>query len=224
MMEASPTPSDKTLLRRQMSARRRAFQGTVREEEEAACLDRMRTCFNLNAQSSVQSSVQSAAHSSVAQPAPDPSPALCVAGYMADDGELNVAPILLWLQTLGCRLALPSAHDEGALIFREWDGTSLVTGRYGIKEATGDPCEPDLILVPLLACDDHGARLGRGGGYYDQWLASRGTNVYRLGVAFSFQCVDTVPVEAHDQRLDGILSAKGFRQCRPHPHDARLWL
>lgn len=216
MMEVSPTPSDKTLLRRQMAARRRAFQGEAREEEEAACLDHMRTSFNLSAQSS--------ADPSVVQPVRDPSPALCVAGYMADDGELNITPILLWLQTLGCRLALPCIEDDGSLIFKEWDGTSLVTGRYGIKEAEGDPCEPDLILVPLLACDNHGARLGRGGGYYDRWLGSRGANVYRLGVAFSFQCVDTVPIEAHDQRLDGILSATGYRQCRPHPEDARLWL
>lgn len=89
----------------------------------------------------------------------------------------------------------------------------LSRGNYGILEpAAGRPAPaPDLILVPGLAFDHSGGRLGRGRGYYDRFLI--GCAGYRLGLAFRCQFVGGVPVEPCDVPMDGVLTADGWEDA-----------
>ena len=87
----------------------------------------------------------------------------------------------------------------------------LVPGRFGIREPVGDevPPPPDLILVPGLAFDRTGNRLGWGGGFYDRWLGSH-PGVPRLGIGFSCQVLERLPGEPHDMRVNFVLTEDGL--------------
>ncbi len=87
----------------------------------------------------------------------------------------------------------------------------LAPGRFGIREPVGSelPPPPDLILVPGLAFDRSGNRLGWGGGFYDRWLGTH-PGVPRLGIGFSCQIVADLPGEPHDLRVDGVLTEAGI--------------
>lgn len=89
----------------------------------------------------------------------------------------------------------------------------MIPGVKGpLEPADGAPAPPpDLILVPGLAFTPDGRRLGRGGGYYDRWLATQ-RGIPTLGICFSCQLVDTLPVESHDVRVDAILTEAGLRE------------
>jgi 5-formyltetrahydrofolate cyclo-ligase len=117
----------------------------------------------------------------------------------------------------GYPLALPAlvAADTGyRMIFRRFCiGDELSDGPFDIRQPADDAeiVEPGLLLMPLLAFDARGIRLGYGGGYYDRALAdlrSRG-NVAAWGVAFSGQQLAETPSEAHDEPLDGIFTETG---------------
>jgi len=101
---------------------------------------------------------------------------------------------------------------EGSdLHFRAVTETSeLSLGTLGIHEpAAGEPrCHADLILVPGLAFDPQGGRLGRGRGFYDTFLAK--SEGFRVGVCFSEQLVASIPMEEHDCRMDAILTPEGI--------------
>jgi 5-formyltetrahydrofolate cyclo-ligase len=68
------------------------------------------------------------------------------------------------------------------------------------------PFIPDLVLVPGLAFSRAGHRLGRGGGFYDRLLAGRARDAFKLGICFSLQLLECVPIEDHDTVLDGVIS------------------
>jgi 5-formyltetrahydrofolate cyclo-ligase len=112
--------------------------------------------------------------------------------------------------------ALPCATDEKSLIFRRWSrGEPLVRHRLGMEEPSAEAplCQPAVILVPLLAFDGEGYRLGYGGGYYDRTMEALGNTADAsplfIGVAYSMQEVEQVPTNAHDAPLDGILTELG---------------
>ena len=74
----------------------------------------------------------------------------------------------------------------------------------------------DVIVLPLLACDEQGQRLGQGGGWYDRTLANCGAQrPLCIGIGFTLQCVPQVPCEAHDEPLDIFISARGPRAFTP---------
>ena len=84
---------------------------------------------------------------------------------------------------------------------------ALESGRFGTQHPAGDEVfngKPDLILVPGLAFDQRGSRLGYGAGYYDIFLAQN-PQAFKLGVCYPFQLVDEVPIEPHDVQLDQII-------------------
>jgi 5-formyltetrahydrofolate cyclo-ligase len=106
-------------------------------------------------------------------------------------------------------LAFPRM-EGGAMSF--WTARSLsAPGAMGVREPEGgQPAPPpDLILVPGLAFDRGGHRLGRGGGYYDRWLASAPA-AFRLGVCFSRQVVEALPRETHDCPVEAVLTENGM--------------
>ncbi len=108
------------------------------------------------------------------------------------------------------QLLLPTVVGEELVIKPFCLGQTMCRGALGIAEPIGVPFEPlsaiQLVLVPGLAFDDRGYRLGRGRGYYDRFLAHPAlSNVLKIGIAFDFQRVDVVPTEAHDIPLDGVI-------------------
>lgn len=84
---------------------------------------------------------------------------------------------------------------------------ALESGRFGTQHPAGDEVfdgKPDIILVPGLAFDHRGFRLGYGAGYYDTFL-QKNAQAFKVGVCYPFQLVDEVPIEPHDVQLDQII-------------------
>ncbi|PZR00039.1 MAG: 5-formyltetrahydrofolate cyclo-ligase [Cereibacter sphaeroides] len=104
------------------------------------------------------------------------------------------------------------------LQFREWSpGCALVEGEFGARiPSEGAWLEPEVLIVPLLAFDRRGYRLGYGGGFYDRTLERLRLRhpVLAVGFAFSGQEIDEVPTEPTDQRLDAILTENGLLEFR----------
>lgn len=133
-----------------------------------------------------------------------------IAGYAAIGGEADPFPLMAALANNGHPLCLPRAHNK-VLSFHTWKpGDPLVTGRMNIPEPDAKAKErrPDLILVPLLAFDRHGYRLGYGGGYYDRYLQEHRAkrSVRAVGIAYAGQQVEEIPFESFDQKLDAVVT------------------
>jgi 5-formyltetrahydrofolate cyclo-ligase len=147
-------------------------------------------------------------------------PDAIVAGYIASGSELNAAPLMTALEERGVALALPVVGERGQrLIFRRWkSGDALTPNRYDIGEPLPDKAEvtPSHLLVPLLAFDDNGFRLGYGGGYYDRTLAAlrAATKIKAIGLAFHAQRLAFVPRGPGDEPLDLILTERNV--VSPH--------
>jgi 5-formyltetrahydrofolate cyclo-ligase len=143
-------------------------------------------------------------------------PLACVAGYHPAGSEMDPAALCRRLATLGATLALPVAgHRDGPLVFRTWsEGDLLIADAAGVPApaASAAAVRPDMVITPLLAFDRAGGRLGQGGGHYDRTLAElRGSGpVFVLGLAYAGQELPEIPMEAHDQRLDAILTEIGY--------------
>jgi 5-formyltetrahydrofolate cyclo-ligase len=141
-------------------------------------------------------------------------PGAIVSGFMPLKSEINPLPLLQKLAQHGARLALPVVAGRGKpLIMREWAwGEPLASGVWGIREpkAEAPEVEPDILLVPLLAFDRAGHRIGYGAGYYDMTihrLRSR-KPVTAIGIAFAAQEVAKVPSTPRDERLDLVLTER----------------
>ena len=137
-----------------------------------------------------------------------------VSVYWPIRSELNTRPLIDALADKGYRVTLPVMHKvRHPLAFRDFEpGDDLVKGPYGLSEPAADrPARaPDILFSPLSAFDRRGYRLGYGGGIYDATLSELRAKkpVVAIGVAYSFQEVDHVPTEPHDQRLDYILTER----------------
>ena len=147
-----------------------------------------------------------------------PEPGQVVSGYWPFRSEIDSLPLLRRLARRGARLALPVTPPRGsgqALSFRAWTPEAeLAPGAFKVREPLADAAltEPDLLLVPLLAFDRFGGRLGYGQGHFDRTIAGlRARKAVRvLGLAFSAQEVAATPGDMHDQRLDGIVTERAY--------------
>lgn len=144
-----------------------------------------------------------------------------VAVYQALGSEMDAAPLARVLSDAGLRLALPRVEQVAApLSFRAWlPGDPLEPDESGCAAPLdlAEPVSPALIIIPVLAFDAAGGRLGQGGGYYDRTLAALRTREPRpafVGLAFSGQQVDALPREPHDEHLDGVLTEAGYLPAR----------
>lgn len=138
-----------------------------------------------------------------------------VSGFIPYLSEIDTRPLLKLLAAKGCTTCVPVVIGNNTpLEFRTWaPGEPTVPGRWGIPvppEGTA-VVDPDILLVPLLAYDQAGYRLGYGGGFYDRTLEKLRAMkpVTAIGVAYSAQQVDAVIRGDHDQPLDWILTEKG---------------
>jgi len=146
-------------------------------------------------------------------------PGAVVAGYFPFRDEADPRALMAALSAKGHGLALPSVEPDRPLTFRAWTpGDEMHLSAYGIAEplATAPQLVPALVLVPLLAFDADGHRLGYGGGFYDRTLDALRTNgsVFAIGVAYAGQEVAQLPRESHDHALDGVVTENGLRHFR----------
>ncbi len=142
----------------------------------------------------------------------------CVAGYRAIRDELNIDTLLEALHAQGVKLTLPVTLPGPSLIFRDWaPGDPLDTKPFGLREPAPDKAQvaPIVILVPLLAFDRQGNRVGYGAGYYDAGLRTLRAQqkIAAIGVAFDEQEVPVVPHHDQDERLDYMLTPTRFFRC-----------
>jgi 5-formyltetrahydrofolate cyclo-ligase len=135
-----------------------------------------------------------------------------VSGFFPMKSEISPIPLMRKLAEAGARLALPVVTGRGKpLIMRAWSfGQPLASGVWGIREPLADAPEvlPDVLLVPLLAFDRHGHRIGYGAGYYDMTITALRAQkrVTAVGLAFAAQEIERVPTTPHDARLDLVLT------------------
>jgi 5-formyltetrahydrofolate cyclo-ligase len=147
-------------------------------------------------------------------------PGAIVSGFMPLKSEINPLPLMQKLARVGARLALPVVAGRGKpLIMREWAwGEPLAAGVWGIREPKPEAPEvaPDILLVPLLAFDRAGHRLGYGAGYYDMTIAALRARrpVTAVGIAFAAQEVPAVPTTPRDARLDLVLTEREVIEFR----------
>ena len=150
---------------------------------------------------------------------PHLAPGLVVSGFAPLADELRIWPLLRRLAGEGFQLALPVMQGKGLpLLFRAWKpGDSMDKAVWDIPEPKADKpvLEPDILLVPLLAFDAAGWRLGYGGGFYDRTLAELRARkaVMAVGLGYDEQRVDAVPHLPYDQRLDWVLTPAGAVKC-----------
>ena len=139
-------------------------------------------------------------------------PGTIVSGFMPMRSEINPLPLMKTLAAAGAALALPVVVGRGQpLIMRAWNwGDPLDAGQWGIREPKPDApeVEPDIVLVPLLAFDRAGHRIGYGAGYYDLTIARLRARkaITAVGLAFAAQEVAAVPTTSRDARLDLVLT------------------
>lgn len=142
-------------------------------------------------------------------------PGAAISGYWPGRSELDIRPLLTRLQGTGHPIGLPVVVGRGKpLLFREWrPGDRLEPRAFGLQEplATAPEVVPRVLLVPLLAFDREGYRIGYGGGYYDLTLATlraRG-EVLAIGVGYAAQGVARLPHDGRDERLDWMVTEEG---------------
>ena len=180
-------------IRKDMRARRREVEPAVRDELSAA------VCEVVWARADVQAAVAAKRPFAV---------------YLANDDELDLAPLVERLWAADVTVAVPYWHAE-AQTYRlaiYTNATTLIEGAHGIME----PAEVYEIatedigawIVPGLAFTLDGRRLGYGGGWYDRYLAAAAPGALALAVAYPFQMLDDLPADAHDRRVSTVVLAE----------------
>jgi 5-formyltetrahydrofolate cyclo-ligase len=144
-----------------------------------------------------------------------------VSGYWPLAGELDPRPALRRLEAAGHPIALPRVQGDGQpLQFHAWPAeAALVQSGFKVMEPAAEApvLVPRVLLVPLLAYDRRGHRLGWGKGYYDRTLAAlrqAEPAPLAIGVAFAAQEVDALPAAPYDQKLDALVTELGVQHWR----------
>jgi len=134
-----------------------------------------------------------------------------VLSFAAAPEELDPASLTAALRERGASVCLPRITGPGSLSLHACEiGDPLEEGPFGLRQPSADMREVfadsvDLVIVPGVAFDAHGARLGFGGGYYDRLLASI-PHAYRLALAYDGQLFTEIPAEEHDEHVDAIVT------------------
>ncbi|WGL15933.1 5-formyltetrahydrofolate cyclo-ligase [Microbulbifer bruguierae] len=145
--------------------------------------------------------------------------------YWPMDGEIDPRPLLERFPNKRFYLPALPRPARATMTFLHWPGATLrYRNRYGIPEPVigrseaRDPHKLDLVLLPLVAFDPSGARLGMGGGYYDRSFAFKrlrpGSKPQLLGIAHQLQCVERLPVESWDIPLTLVATDQRLYRCR----------
>ena len=139
--------------------------------------------------------------------------------YLANDGEINTSPLAALCRTQGKQLFLPVIKANSELEFARWDtNITLQVNRFGIPEpdAGAERCDAsalDIVIVPLVAWDLQGRRLGMGGGFYDKALAGV-SGPLLVGLAHTMQQAPCVPSDPWDISMDFVLTDTALHCCK----------
>ena len=137
-----------------------------------------------------------------------------IGSYFPFRNEISTKLIHELLFSLEFKISLPCVNDEDQnLIFRNWKtNDDLVKNKYSILQPKDDAIEdyPEMIIVPLVGFSMSGYRLGYGGGYYDRFIDAKNKSgkIITVGFGYTFQEVNDLPIESHDQKLNWILTEK----------------
>ena len=135
--------------------------------------------------------------------------------YLPIGSECETGSLIARAASIGAEIGLPTIIDETRIVFRRYQpGDALVAGKFGTSAplARAPLMRPEVIVMPLVAFDRNGTRLGYGRGHYDRainTMREAGQRPKLLGIAFSVQEVGTIPVEPHDVGPDWIVTEKG---------------
>lgn len=138
-----------------------------------------------------------------------------VSAYLALPDEVDLSPLFDLLP--GWRWVLPRVGDDKILTFRDRD-VARETHPFGMEQPVAEGVvtsihDIDTFLVPGLAFDSTGGRLGRGGGFYDRVLPRRRADALAIAVTTRAHVVDSVPMEPHDHRVDWLATEDGVIRC-----------
>ena len=130
--------------------------------------------------------------------------------YYAAKSETKTDLIIDEALEHGKKVALPRTEESGIQFHQVAKGDKLAVGKFGIKEPISlNPIQNlDLVIVPGVAFDKQGHRLGYGNGYYDKYLST--TNAYSIGLGYSFQLVDKLPTDKYDIKLNSLATENGI--------------
>jgi 5-formyltetrahydrofolate cyclo-ligase len=156
---------------------------------------------------------------------PEVSAAGTIAAYYSIGTEPDTHGLIFGLWKRGSYVVLPILLPDGDLDWASYEGPdSLAPGPHGLLQPTEPARGPDtvaradIVLVPALAVDERGYRLGRGGGSYDRALARVSGQVPTIALLYDEELLPTVPTEAHDQRV-GLAARPGSGLTRLPAHD-----
>ena len=136
----------------------------------------------------------------------------CIGGYYPSNYEIDDLDILDLLEKKKFKVSLPIIKKDNQMNFYNWSRNDpLKINKFGIPEPLSSKIfYPDILLVPLVAYDSSLNRLGYGGGYYDRYIKKieKIKKVIKIGLAFSFQKISSIPINQYDKRLDFIVTEK----------------
>jgi 5-formyltetrahydrofolate cyclo-ligase len=146
------------------------------------------------------------------------------AAYVPEETEPGYGRLPAVFTQLAARVLLPVVPPAGSELAWAVDTGRLAPGRFGLLEPVGPRLGPtalgtaDVVVVPALAVDRDGVRLGRGGGYYDRALRHARAGALVVAVVFDDEFVDEVPAEPHDHRVNAVVTPSGGWQALPVGH------
>ncbi|WP_435166809.1 5-formyltetrahydrofolate cyclo-ligase [Candidatus Pelagibacter bacterium nBUS_28] len=137
-----------------------------------------------------------------------------IGGYYPSNYEIDDLDILELLEKKNFKVSLPIIKKDNQMNFYIWSiNDPLKINKFGIPEPVSSKIYyPDILLVPLVAYDSSLNRLGYGGGYYDRYIEKieKDKKVIKIGLAFSFQKISSIPINQYDKRLDFIVTEKAI--------------
>ena len=135
-----------------------------------------------------------------------------IGGYYPSNYEIDDLDILDLLEKKNFKVSLPIIKKDNQMNFYNWSRNDpLKINKFGIPEPVSSKIfYPDILLVPLVAYDVSLNRLGYGGGYYDRYIEKleKFKKVTKIGLAFSFQKISSIPINQYDKKLDFIVTEK----------------
>jgi 5-formyltetrahydrofolate cyclo-ligase len=139
-----------------------------------------------------------------------------IGGYYPSNYEIDDLDILDLLHKKNFKVSLPIIKKDNQMNFYSWSRNDpLKINKFGIPEPVSSKIfYPDILLVPLVAYDSSLNRLGYGGGYYDRYIEKieKIKKVTKIGLAFSFQKISSIPINQYDKKLDFIVTEKEILQ------------
>jgi 5-formyltetrahydrofolate cyclo-ligase len=146
-----------------------------------------------------------------------------IALYHSSNNEVDPLPIIKYLseELKNKNIALPKINGKHSMVFKKYTPGEKLKENKEYKNlfepaSINSEIEPDIIFIPLVACDKNGKRIGMGGGFYDKKIAEikkNDQNITLIGLAYDFQILDNIKAEKHDQSLDFIASQSIIIKC-----------